>query len=219
MAIMRASLLLSILCLPGVGSIPFATAQTAGGEVAYVESVTGRALAMVRGKPVLLDSLDLIDERTRLDLMASSELRLCHYRTQRIFTLRGPLRASVTEAGVTAEPGAAIAPQPETCVRPTLSAFQGGIIARTTGTAATKVGLQPTIKIINRSQSGIRNIALWDGSQRTIVASFERNTARPALDDRQFYLLVIGRNDGSELKMMLQATASMDTRPFILIVR
>ncbi len=100
-----------------------------------------------------------------------------------------------------------------------MSNFQGGIIARTTGIPSTKVALQPAIKIVDRSQNGIRNIALWDSAQRTIVASFEKNTARPTLDDGRSYLLVVGRNDGSELKMMLQATRSNNTRPLILTIR
>lgn len=219
MAFMRASLFLLVLCFQEPGYVSSAAAQNTGSEVAYVESVSGRALAMVRGKPTLLDSLDLIDERTRIDLLASSELRLCHYRSQRIFTLKGPVRASVTDAGVTAETGNAIGASAETCVRPAMSNFQGGIIARTTGVPATKVALQPTIKIINRSQNGISNIALWDSAQRTIVATFERNAARPTLDEGHSYLLVVGRNDGSELKMMLQANRSSDARPLILTVR
>jgi hypothetical protein len=216
---MRAALFLWVLCVQGTGYVSPAAAQNTAGEVAYVESVNGRALAMVQGKPTLLDSLDVIDEKTRIDLLASSELRLCHYRTQRIFTLTGPLRASVTDAGVAGEKGNAIAPSAETCVRPVMSNFQGGIIARTTGIPSTKVALQPAIKIVDRSQNGIRNIALWDSAQRTIVASFEKNTARPTLDDGRSYLLVVGRNDGSELKMMLQATRSNNTRPLILTIR
>ena len=133
MALMRASLFLFVLCVQGTGYVSPAAAQNTAGEVAYVESVNGRALAMVQGKPTLLDSLDVIDEKTRIDLLAGSELRLCHYRTQRIFTLTGPLRASVTDAGVAGEKGNAIAPSAETCVRPVMSNFQGGIIARTTG--------------------------------------------------------------------------------------
>jgi hypothetical protein len=216
---MRASLFLLVLCFQEAGYVSSATAQNTGSEVAYVESVSGRALALVQGKPTLLDSLDLIDERTRLDLLAGSELRLCHYRTQRIFTLSGPLRASVTDAGVTGENGKGIGASAETCVRPTMSNFQGGIIARTTGIPTTKVALQPAIKIVDRSQNGIRNIALWDSAQRTIVATFERNAARPTLEEGRSYLLVVGRNDGSELKMILQATRSKDARPLILTVR
>lgn len=218
-AIRRASLVLLVLCCQDTGYIAPAAAQGPANEAAYVESVNGRALAMVKGKPTLLDSLDVIDEKTRVDLLPGSELRLCHYRSQRIYALKGPLRASVTDAGVTGETGGAIAATAESCVRPVVSSFQGGIIARTTSVPTTKVSLQPAIKIVDRSANGIRNIALWDSTQRTLVASFERNTARPTLDEGRSYLLVVGQSDGTELKMMLQASKSSNARPLILTVR
>src|SRR5262245_14097430 len=60
-------------------------------DVAYVEDVNGRVVASVQGKPTLLEALDVIGDRTRLDLQPDSELRICHYRTQRLVTLKGPL--------------------------------------------------------------------------------------------------------------------------------
>lgn len=216
MAIFRASPVLLVIGLQAVSVAPTA-AQ--GSDVAYVESVSGRVLAMVAGKPTLLDTLDMIDERTRIDLLANSELRLCHHRLQRMVTLRGPLRASVTATGVTGENGREIAASAETCVRPTVSNIQGGFIARTAGMTPTKVALRPTIKIVNRTANGIRTVVLWDGAQQRIIASFERNAARPILAEGQNYLLVVARNDGSELKMLLQATPQAEPRPLILVVR
>src|SRR5215831_1697817 len=71
----------------GVGSAYSAERQT---DVAYVEDVSGRVVAFVQGKPTLLDALDTIDDRTRLDLLANSELRICHYSSHRFLTLKGP---------------------------------------------------------------------------------------------------------------------------------
>jgi hypothetical protein len=219
LANMKATLVLLIGLQAAAGILPCA-AQTAASDVAYVESVSGRVLAMVQGKPTLLDTLDMIDERTRLDLLANSELRLCHYRLQRMLTLKGPLRASVTATGVTAENGKELSASTETCARPAISNIQGGFIARTAAVTPTKVALRPTIKVVNKSTTnGIRDIALWDSGQQTIVASFERAAARPILNEGQSYVLVVGRNDGTEFKLILQATPQVEARTLIVIVR
>ena len=218
LANMKVSLVSLVVGLQAAVGILPCSAQSAGSDVAYVESVSGRVLAMVQGKPILLDTLDMIDERTRLDLLANSELRLCHYRMQRLLTLNGPLRALVTATGVTAD-GKELSAPTETCVRPTISNIQGGFIARTTAVTPTKVALRPAIKVVNRTTNGIRNIALWDSGQHRVVASFERNAARPTLNEGESYMLVVGRNDGSEFKMMLQATPQVEARTLIVIVR
>jgi len=155
---MRIPLFLLVVSLHALASATPSAAQAS--EIAYVESVNGRVLAMVQGKPTLLDTLDTVDERTRLDLLANSELRLCHYRSQKILTLKGPLRVSVTSAGVAAENGKEIEAAGESCAKPAVSNFQGGFVARTTGASSTKVSLQPTIKILNKTTNGIKNIAL-----------------------------------------------------------
>ena len=59
-------------------------------DAAYVEAVNGRVVAFSRGKPVLLEALDTLNERTRLDVQINSEVRICHLRTQRLLILRGP---------------------------------------------------------------------------------------------------------------------------------
>ena len=88
----------AVLLLPAVDAGPAhaAGAQDAA-EVAYVEDVSGRVVAFANGKPTLLDALDIISDRTRLDLQANSELRLCHYQTLQLLTLKGPLRVDVNE--------------------------------------------------------------------------------------------------------------------------
>ena len=187
-------------------------------EVAFVESVTGRAVAMVQGKPALLDSLDTINEGTRVDLLAKSELRICHYQKQKIVNVAGPQKISVSQAGVTGDNGKEIVASGESCVRPTMSTFQGGFIARTAAVApATRVALRPAIKIVNRTTNGIRSISLLD-SQQKVVATFVRNTARPVLDEGQSYSLVVQRSDGTEMRMDLVASATA-TSPLILVIR
>src|SRR5690242_6976524 len=96
----------ALLCLGllASGIAPPAVAQ-GGDDVAYVEGVNGRALALVQGRPTLLDMLDTIADRTRVDVLANAELRICHYRAQRIVALKGPTRATVTSTGVMAESG------------------------------------------------------------------------------------------------------------------
>jgi len=79
--------------------------------------------------------------------------------------------------------------------------------------------LQPNIKIVNRGADPIRTITLWDGENQRILMTFDRNGARPTLDEGQTYLLVVERSDGRELKMMLQGSAVTRTDPLIVMVR
>jgi hypothetical protein len=99
-------------------------------EVAYVSEVSGRVVALMQGKPTLLDALDIITDRTRLDLKANSELRMCHSQTHQLFTLRGPLNASISRGGVTAENGEAVVASAGSCAAPTASVFQAGFVSR-----------------------------------------------------------------------------------------
>lgn len=217
--IMRAALAVATLGLGLGGGIAGSAAQGTTTDVAYVEAVNGRVVAAIQGKPTLLGVLDVINDRTQLDLQANSELRICHYRTYRILTLRGPLRALISASGVTAGNGAAIDDSKEPCAAPVVSTFQGGLLSRSAGANAMKVPLRPRIKIVNGGTQAIRRVILWDGLHQTVVATFDGSTARPTLDDGQSYLLVVERSDGSALQKMLQASAKMETGPLILTVR
>ena len=46
-----------------------------------------------------------------------------------------------------------------------------------------------------------------------MLATFDRNVASPLLEEGKSYLLVVEQSDGSELKMLLQASASKPDRP------
>lgn len=212
----------AVLLLPaiGAGAAHAAGAQDAA-EVAYVEEVSGRVVAFANGKPTLLDALDVISDRTRLDLQANSELRLCHYQTLQLLTLKGPLRASISRDGVTAETGKAAGASTGSCVAPVVSTFQGGLVSRGSGTGVKtlNVSLRPNIRVVNRGTQAIRKIALWDGDEKNVLLTFDRHAARPTLDEGRSYLLVVERNDGSEVKMMLQPSAVTKADPLILVVR
>jgi hypothetical protein len=214
---MFAALLMPAIAL-GLGSSPAsAAAEDAANDVAYVAEVSGRVVASSQGKPTLLDALDIISDRTRLDLQANSELRICHYRSQQLLSLKGPLKASISRDGVTVEGSKAVAASAGPCAAPIVSSFQGGIVSR--GLKATTVPLQPDIKVVNRGAHPIRKITLWDGENQRILMTFDRNGARPTLDEGQTYLLVVERSDGKELKMMLQGSAATRTDPLIVMVR
>jgi type II secretory pathway pseudopilin PulG len=216
-AFMLAAVLLPAIAL-GLGSGPaFAAAEDAATDVAYVAEVSGRVVASSHGKPTLLDALDIISDRTRLDLQANSELRICHYRSQQLLSLKGPLRASISRDGVTVESSNAVAASAGPCAAPVVSTFQGGIVSR--GLKPLAVPLQPNIKIVNRGTDPIRKITLWDGENQRILMTFDRNGARPTLDEGQTYLLVVERSDGRELKMVLQGSAVTRTDPLIVMVR
>ena len=199
-----------VLCSPG---------QAGDGDVAYVESVRGRVVASPSEAPTPLEILDIIADRTRLNLPANSELRICHYRTGKILALRGPLRASVSASGVTAESGRTIDTTSESCAAPVISTFQGGFVTRSSGLATAKVRLRPNIKVVDLGADTIRKITLRDETNRPLPASFARNVARPVLEQDKSYLLVVERRDGDELKVLLQASEANQAGPLIVVVR
>jgi hypothetical protein len=99
-------------------------------EVAFVENVGGRVVAIAAAKPTLLDALDVVTDGTRLDLQPNSELRLCHYQMRQYLTLRGPMRASVSRDGVVVESNKSAVTVAGSCAAPSDSSFQGGIVMR-----------------------------------------------------------------------------------------
>ena len=105
-------------------------AQEALREVAFVEAVTGRVVALASGAPTLLGPLDVIADRTRVDLLASSEVRICHYLTRRFLTIKGPARIMVSAVGVSVEAGKGVDIAGETCSPPQATSTQGGMVAR-----------------------------------------------------------------------------------------
>jgi hypothetical protein len=213
-------LLLLLLSAIGAGAGPaYAAAQDNVADVAYVEDVSGRVVAFSAGKPVLLDALDVVSDRTRLDLQANSELRICHYQTRQLLTLKGPLRASISVDGVVVENAKTALAGAGSCAPPVVSTFQGGIVSRGTAVKTMSVPVRPSIAVVNRSAQPIRKIALWDSDSQRILMTFDRAAARPILDEGQSYLLVVERNDGSEVRVMLQPTASTQADPLILVVR
>jgi hypothetical protein len=104
-------------------------AQEASRDVAFVETVKGRVVAFASGAPTLLSPSEVITNRTRVDVLANSELRLCHYQTARFLTLKGPARIIVSVEGVSVEAGKAVVSS-ETCGLVEASAHQGGLVAR-----------------------------------------------------------------------------------------
>jgi hypothetical protein len=193
-------------------------AQQAVADVAYVEDVTGHVVALSQGKPSLLNALDTISDRTRLDLQANSELRICHFPTRQFLTLKGPLKASVSQGGVAVDNNKATATATGPCVAPVVSTVQGGLVSRSTGVKAVSVPLQPHLRLLNRGAQPIGKAVLWDGDLRNELTRFERDAARPTLQDGQFYVVVVERSDGSELKVLLQASGTTRAAPVILVV-
>jgi hypothetical protein len=126
----RAVVLLSAIALSGVFGFSPSSAQEPAADAAYVISVSGRVVASIRGTPSLLDSAAIIGDRARLDLMAHSELQVCHYGLQRFVTMNGPARAIISTGGITVESGKAAVVSKETCAIPQASNFQGGLVTR-----------------------------------------------------------------------------------------
>jgi hypothetical protein len=95
-----------------------APAPTQEAGVASVESVSGRVVVFARGKPAVLENSDMISDHAQLDLQADSELRFCHFKANRLLTLKGPARAFVSADGVTDERGRTIDAVVGTCKPP-----------------------------------------------------------------------------------------------------
>jgi hypothetical protein len=125
--ILTGMLLLALSVALGSGS---ASAAQEALEVAFVENVSGRVVALAAAKPTLLDALDVVTDGTRLDLQPNSELRICHYQMHQYLTLRGPMRASVSRDGVVAESKKSAVTADGSCAAPSDSSFQGGIVMR-----------------------------------------------------------------------------------------
>jgi hypothetical protein len=64
----------------------------------------------------------------------------------------------------------------------------------------------------------IRKAVLQDGDAGNVVMRFEQDAARPTLQDGQFYVVVVERSDGSELKVLLQASGTTRADPVMLVV-
>ena len=110
-------------------------AQEAPRDVAFVEAVSGRVVAFATETPALLGPLDVITHRTRVDVLANSELRLCQYLTSRFLTVKGPARLTVFAEGVSVEAGKVDVSR-DTCGVVEASRHQGGLVAR--GVSLTK---------------------------------------------------------------------------------
>jgi hypothetical protein len=214
----RTAIVFSLVAGLGGGALD-AAAQASDPDVAYVESVRGRVVASAQAASNPLDTLDIIGDRTRLELAANSELRICHHRMGKILALRGPLRASVSTSGVTSESGKTIDPTSEACAAPVVSTFQGGFVTRSSGLATAKVSLRPNIKIVDRGGSPVRKITLLDNMNRPIQTTFAGNMGRPVFENGKSYVLVVERRDGDEFKMLLQASETTQAGPLIVVVR
>lgn len=127
--VIRATVVLATVFAAGLGAAP-SMAQQATSDVAYVEAVSGRVVAVGRENPVLVEALEVISERTRFDLLPNSELRLCHYHMQRFLTMKGPARVTVSADGITVEAGKAAVVSQDTCGFALASTSNGGLLAR-----------------------------------------------------------------------------------------
>jgi hypothetical protein len=126
----RAAVLIRTIGLAGIFGVSPSAAQDAPPDVAHVAAVSGRVVALVRGTPSLLDTADAIGDRARLDLMAHSELQVCHHRLRRFVTMSGPARVTISAGGITVESGKAVIISKVTCAVPQASNLQGGVVTR-----------------------------------------------------------------------------------------
>ena len=99
-------------------------------NVAHVLAIRGSVAANASGQRTRLEVLDGIRERTRIELTADSELRICLYSTRTQVTLKGPLRAEVWADGLTAENAGAVERSSTPCRAPGLASVPGGFMSR-----------------------------------------------------------------------------------------
>ncbi len=99
-------------------------------DVAFVEEVRGEVVAFSHGEEMLLEKFVILSDRTRLELRADSELRICHYGVNRVVTLSGPLQAFVSKDGVSSEHGQIGKQASARCTPPSKSKNTGGLMMR-----------------------------------------------------------------------------------------
>jgi hypothetical protein len=129
----RSAIVLTAIGWAGAAAAAEPAAQSP--EVAFVAAVNGRVVAFSGGTPGLVDTFDTVKDRTRLDLQPNSELQICHFATQRLYSLKGPARALISAGAVTIETGKPLDPSKVSCAAPVVSKNQGGLVTR--GVAAT----------------------------------------------------------------------------------
>jgi hypothetical protein len=130
--LVRSAIALAVIVWGSAAAVTQSAAQDT--EVAFVAAVTGRVVALSGGTPVLLDTLDPVKDRTRLDLQPNSELLICHYGTQRLYSLKGPSRASVSAGSIiTIGAGKPLDLSNVPCTAPVVSNHSGGLVARGIG--------------------------------------------------------------------------------------
>jgi hypothetical protein len=127
---MRLWSVMAVLALSSMWGDLVEAGPTYSTEIAYVSDVSGHVVAFVQGRPTLLDALDVVADQTRLDLLANSELRICHSRTQQVFILKGPLTATISQDGLTIDNGKRVVVSTERCAAPTVPISKGGIVLR-----------------------------------------------------------------------------------------
>jgi hypothetical protein len=125
-----ASIIILAALASGAPAMAESVAQEAAADVAFVEEVRGEVIAFSHGSEILLEKFVIISDRTRLELRADSELRICHYGVNRVVTLSGPLRAVVSKNGVSAENGRIGKEAPAKCTPPSKSKNTGGLMMR-----------------------------------------------------------------------------------------
>ncbi len=211
----RAGATLLLACLSLSARLQNAQAEPSANYVAYVESVAGA----VDGAQGRLNILDPVADGARLYLKSSSsELRICHFATHQLKSLKGPMRALVSARGVTAETGAAVT-SAGACATPVISTIQGGVALRAIPPVV-EVSLRPRIKFINETGRPIRTATLRDIRTETVEELGPAEAvSEPQLCKNQTYLLSIKFADGSASQMKLYANPGADPAVVILRIR
>ncbi len=209
----RAGLTLMLACLSLSARLQNPHAEPSANYVAYVESVAG-AVDGAQGK---LNILDPVADGARLYLeSSSSELRICHFVTHQLKSLKGPMRALVSSKGITAETGAAVT-SAGACATPVISMIQGGVALRAIPPVV-EVSLRPRIKFVNETGQPIKAATLQDIRTETVEElDHAEAVIEPQLWKNQAYLLSIKFADGSASQMKLYANPGAD--PAVVIVR
>jgi hypothetical protein len=138
----RAAVLVSTIAFAGIFGFSPSAAQEASADVGHVAAVSGRVVALVRGTPSLLDTADVISDRARLDVLANSELQVCHHRLQRFVTMSGPadLCAAVMSLSLRGMPLAVLVPgcdeSPTAYTDATQSSARTGMLSKQNTSAA-----------------------------------------------------------------------------------
>ena len=138
---------------------------------------------------------------------------------RKIVQMKGPLQASISASGATAQNSKGIDTTSEACAEPVVSTVQGGFVTRSVNFTTANVPLRPKIKVVNRGSKPIRRGRALGQPAAHDVGDVR---ARCSLAYPRRGLEIVparrgARRQPANSKMLLQASRANQTGPLIVV--